>query len=57
LIPKLQEAGAWQSEKEMFVNSEEATLQARLIQGGIAHPESLGGEILRKVVAATFSTP
>ncbi|KAI6171205.1 hypothetical protein M3Y97_01074200 [Aphelenchoides bicaudatus] len=56
LIPKLQEAGAWQSEKEVFPNAEDATLQARLIQGNISTVSgSLDKECLRRVATIQYS--
>jgi hypothetical protein len=58
LIPKLQEAGAWQSAKEVFPNSEDATLEARLIQGGIPTVAgSLNGENPRRVATIQYSIP
>ncbi|KAI6224474.1 hypothetical protein M3Y99_01396200 [Aphelenchoides fujianensis] len=55
LIPQLQEANAWQSEKEVFPNVHDATLNARLKQGGIGTTSSLDPNNPRRCASVQYS--
>ncbi|KAI6197423.1 STAS domain protein [Aphelenchoides besseyi] len=55
LIPKLQEVNAWQTEKEVFPTLNDATLQARLNQGGISYTGSFNSENPRRCASVQYS--